>query len=54
MNGGECGYSCAFCQKGFRSLDRKLQHLKACKEVFPSGKAILPVQTGLQLRQVER
>ena len=54
MNGGECGYSCAFCKKAFRSLDRKLRHLKSCKEICPSGKASLGGQAGLHQRQAER
>ena len=48
MNGGESGFSCGFCRKGFRSLDRKLRHLKACKQLIPAGKGHLPLAGGLR------
>ena len=41
MNGGDWGYACGFCRKDFRSLNRKLRHLKSCKEVVPCGKGAL-------------
>lgn len=46
MNGGECGYSCGFCHKGFRNLNRKLRHLRACKEICPVGKPTLSAGSG--------
>ena len=35
MNGGECGYACGFCQRPFRTISKKLRHLKECKEMVP-------------------